>query len=254
MQQALQTVTQEWLDNPANVPPEFHNWLLPLAPAIQTEEADNQTTMTFTMGQPTVPLAQTRQATGPWAELPVAPLPEGTLSKYKSFTRKEIAISDSLDEIERYSITDERRYGLFLHNVLSRVTHIDDLPRAMHATAYRARLSQAEEEAQLQILQKALADPRVQPWFGDCVRVVNERPASTTGGVRRPDRIVWLPDGRICVIDYKFGAEKKSYSHQVRRYMDILTQMGYNNVSGYLWYPLTGIIRQVHPDTQQTIR
>ena len=173
------------------------------------------------------------------------------LDTYKVFTRKEISVSDDLDELQRYSITDERRYGIFLHDVLSHVIRRGDLPAAMHRAAYRARLTPKEEEEQLQLMEKALADPSVADWFDGAVRVVTERPASTDSGVRRPDRIVWLPSGSVCVVDYKFGHEvDEKYFHQVRRYMGILRAMGYDRVEGYLWYPLQGKVLAVEEGQQ----
>jgi RecB family endonuclease NucS len=49
---------------------------------------------------------------------------------------------------------------------------------------------------------------------------------------------VWKADGTIDVIDYKFGEEKKSYSKQVKRYVELLEKAGFERVHGYLWYPL----------------
>ena len=37
-------------------------------------------------------------------------------------------------------------------------------------------------------------------------------------------------------MDYKFGKEEPSYRTQVRRYMDLLRAMGYEQVLGYLCY------------------
>lgn len=250
---ALALVTDEWLADPANVAPEMRPWLRPLAPGVDVQKEPGGELLRFTMGEPTAPASSDTRKAGPWDDLPELPLPQGVLADYRVFTRKEIAISDNLDEIQRYSIADERMYGLFLHDVLSHVAHIADLPKAMHRAAYRARLTAEEERQQLQLMEKALADGRVRPWFEGYTRVITERPSTTADGVRRPDRIVWLPSGEICVIDYKFGAEKKSYMRQVRRYMQLLSDMGCSRVTGYLWYPLQGIIRTVTQGASPTL-
>ena len=48
----------------------------------------------------------------------------------------------------------------------------------------------------------------------------------------------------MTVIDFKFGEEDEKYSGQVRRYMRLFREMGYGEVSGYIWYvPIDKIIR-----------
>ena len=38
------------------------------------------------------------------------------------------------------------------------------------------------------------------------------------------------------VVDFKFGKHNTDYEDQVREYMNLLTEMGYENVRGYVWY------------------
>jgi hypothetical protein len=52
---------------------------------------------------------------------------------------------------------------------------------------------------------------------------------------RRPDRVMLRGDEMI-VVDFKFGKPKKSHRQQVQTYIDLLTKMNYNNITGYLWY------------------
>ena len=64
-----------------------------------------------------------------------------------------------------------------------------------------------------------------------------EAPLLSPGGAEhRPDRVVLHPDGRADIIDYKFGQDQKKYRYQVREYVNLYRKMGYEKVSGYLWY------------------
>ena len=66
---------------------------------------------------------------------------------------------------------------------------------------------------------------------------------AATGENRRVDRIVWLPDGTVNIIDYKFTtAPRRSHLVQVREYASLLESMGYGDVKAHLWYPLLGKI------------
>ena len=65
----------------------------------------------------------------------------------------------------------------------------------------------------------------------------------TDGQEYRPDRVV-IRDGRVTVIDYKFGAERPAYARQVARYADIYRRMGHPQVETVLWYvPSDRIVR-----------
>ncbi|MDD3161792.1 MAG: Dna2/Cas4 domain-containing protein [Bacteroidales bacterium] len=45
-----------------------------------------------------------------------------------------------------------------------------------------------------------------------------------------------LSDEAMIVVDFKFGKPEKKYRQQVAMYCELLLQMGYKNISGYLWY------------------
>ena len=79
-------------------------------------------------------------------------------------------------------------------------------------------------------------------WFDGSYRVFNEASIVTgEGDTYRPDRVLIAPDSsRVIVIDYKFGQARPSHRRQVRNYMDLLRQMGYPSVEGWLWYVTDG--------------
>jgi ATP-dependent helicase/nuclease subunit A len=62
--------------------------------------------------------------------------------------------------------------------------------------------------------------------------------------LKRPDRII-LKDGRVTIIDFKFGEENNSHTRQIRQYASILESMGYVVEKACLWYVDAGIIVSV---------
>ncbi len=146
---------------------------------------------------------------------------------------------DDLVDVDR-----ARERGTFLHDVLSQVRRRSELPLAMRRRAHRVGLSPQQESEFLELLTRALDDERVARWFDGWHRVLNERTIDLDANEReRPDRIVWIDDTHIEVVDYKFGEHHDRYFKQVRRYVDHLASIfPGTNVSGYLWYPLTGDI------------
>ena len=54
--------------------------------------------------------------------------------------------------------------------------------------------------------------------------------------IRRPDRVM-VKEGRAVVVDYKFGLrENPDHRRQLGEYIELLREIGYTQVEGYLWY------------------
>ena len=83
----------------------------------------------------------------------------------------------------------------------------------------------------------SLASVEERGWFdGTEQKMYNEVSLiDVDGQIYRPDRVM-VKNGVVTVIDYKFGEHKQQYVRQVKKYMDVWRRMGYENVSGFLWY------------------
>ena len=51
----------------------------------------------------------------------------------------------------------------------------------------------------------------------------------------RCDRLM-IKDNHAIIIDYKFGKINEEYEDQIRNYISVVKNMGYENVDGYLLY------------------
>ena len=153
---------------------------------------------------------------------------------------------ESIDDL--FNLSDPRVRGNILHNIMRSIRHPQDLQRSIRRQVARGIIDTAIAEEFTLLLSKALADPRVAPWFNDFDMLLNERAITIPHGKEpperyRPDRVVRTADNHIAVIDYKFGEHNTKYIAQVRRYVTLLSrQFPYNDVRGYLWYPLTSSI------------
>ena len=102
-------------------------------------------------------------------------------------------------------------------------------------------LSSTEKGNYLKWVESYLDNPACSAWFDGRYKVINERDILfCRSGKARPDRV--MVDGKkAIVVDYKFGQkEEKSYIRQVGFYCKTLRQMGYTDVSGYIWYVTLG--------------
>lgn len=141
---------------------------------------------------------------------------------------------------EEFFIKDSRRMrGIALHDILSRVGTVSDLERAVNDAVVSGLISVREGPQVMEQLSAMLQSVSDRHWFDGTYILMNETTVISTGGESyRPDRMMFSPSGdRAVVVDYKFGRCKDAgYRRQVRGYMDLLRQMGYPDVEGWLWY------------------
>jgi len=75
--------------------------------------------------------------------------------------------------------------------------------------------------------------------------VLNETTILTPRGEQyRPDRVV-INGNKASIVDYKFGdKESKVYIQQVKQYMNLIAEMGYET-SGFVCYVSLGKVEKV---------
>lgn len=147
--------------------------------------------------------------------------------------------------------------GTILHNVLARIKFVSEIDKVLREFEQDGRLSTTDPEMNRDKMAKLIRNriennklTIINSWFSDDVEVFNECTLvgydEESGMVKefRPDRVVRRGE-EITVIDYKFGTHKEGYIRQVQTYMNLLRQMGYNNVHGYLWYVYKNDIKPV---------
>ena len=45
-----------------------------------------------------------------------------------------------------------------------------------------------------------------------------------------------MNESECIIVDFKFGTAKEEHRQQVAEYMQMIEQMGHQNVKGFLWY------------------
>lgn len=141
-------------------------------------------------------------------------------------------------------VTNARERGIVLHEILSKVSTESDLPQAVKDGIAEGSLSQAESEEILELLEKMLNSVSERHWFDETYKLLNEVNILTPDGyMLRPDRIM-IKDNEAVVVDYKFGKRQNAaHKTQVQEYMTLLSDMGYRNVTGFLWYSDGGPVK-----------
>ena len=140
--------------------------------------------------------------------------------------------------------------GLIIHRVLESITSIDDLDKAMRQLESDGDIADETQKEELrQFIRSAFADERAARWYDPHWRVINEctiisKDAEGHMVQNRPDRVI-CDDHETIVIDYKTGKKNQAHLDQVAKYARLLREMGYTNVSGYVWYLRTKDIVKV---------
>ena len=179
----------------------------------------------------------------PTPAAPAEQKPTRLMPSYDTFDNTDrLAVKFTAQRYFEEGVADDRlaprNQGVLLHHVFEQATTVDDISNGITLAVRNGNLSPAEAEQLTERLDRTLTDPTLRDWFdGSWQEVRNEAEILTPEGQHyRPDRVM-TRDGQAVVIDYKFGLQRQSrYNDQIRRYAELLRQMGYTSVAGYLWY------------------
>ncbi len=130
--------------------------------------------------------------------------------------------------------------GRLMHQLMSAVNTPEDIDTQIESLLSQGLIESHSKAAEIsRLLHEAVTEPEVSEWFDGHWTIFYETSVlfrhNGISQSRRPDRVMCDRNGTI-VVDFKFGREREEYLHQVSEYMDLLRDMGYQNVKGYVWY------------------
>jgi len=126
--------------------------------------------------------------------------------------------------------------GKLIHKIFSEIISVDDKDHVLEKYLLNGIISSDEKNKLEKDIDILFADQRISRLFrrGPVVKPESEI-LLPNGKTFRPDRVNFDKDSTE-VIDFKTGKESKSHQKQIKTYIDILREMGYGNVKGYLLY------------------
>lgn len=155
------------------------------------------------------------------------------------------------DEDEEENLRSQYiRQGQLLHTLFASIDTKEDLTTAIERLLFEGVIESAEKAQEIyEIAERALNLDEVKDWYSgewtlynECSIIYNDEQGKMQ--TRRPDRVM-MKDDEVVVVDFKFGKKKPEYSTQVREYMSLLSEMGYTDIKGYIWYVYSGELENV---------
>ena len=130
----------------------------------------------------------------------------------------------------------QRQWGTLVHNVLSEIDTPQDINPVLTGFFVDGIISSDEASELSATIKRFVQKPEVAGFFEPGLVIRKESDILLPGGRSfRPDRLI-IESGKAVVIDFKTGLKHPSHAEQLKTYMDILNQMGYPKVEGYLLY------------------
>ena len=160
---------------------------------------------------------------------------------YKTGKWQSVPFSDRLklrlNSLGYFTDDGSRNYGMLMHEIISQVETWADLDKAVEKKYLAGEITEEKKKEFLVSLREWLSIPEVKEWYSGKYQILNETQVLHPAfGFSRPDRVM-IGDDEVIVVDYKFGeAEESGYLRQVRHYVQHIREMGYDNVSGYVFY------------------
>lgn len=175
---------------------------------------------------------------------------EASLSRFQTHSpTNKVAVRYShqrYDEESRGENLQPREFGVLMHRAMEGATTMEDIERQIGLIVTDGIITPEEATPLKEKIIASLKEHGVEEWFdGSWQQVKSEREIVSDGKSWRPDRVM-IRDKEAVIVDYKFGLNRpKSYANKISRYCKLLQEMGYEKVSGYLWYITLGDIEKV---------
>ncbi|GAA4802717.1 UvrD-helicase domain-containing protein [Olivibacter ginsenosidimutans] len=134
------------------------------------------------------------------------------------------------------------RLGLILHEALSKLNDPTAITRCLSQLQAEGLIKAEEIHSLTERLQRIFDNPELKLFFSDRYQPLSEKSIITAQGkILRPDK-VFLGATETLILDFKFTGKKndelinKDHLLQVKEYRQLLLEMGYPQVRGYVYY------------------
>ena len=142
--------------------------------------------------------------------------------------------ADRLFDVDTFE--QKKDHGNKIHYALSLIETKNDIEKAMLTMQSEGLIDASEVKNMQNSIENLIQNPALSYLFDEKNEVLNEREILTpNGSMHRPDRVVKTKK-EVIIIDYKTGNQADSHKKQLKKYMSLYQEMGFENISGKLIY------------------
>ncbi len=135
--------------------------------------------------------------------------------------------------------------GIIIHRVLSNIKTTDDADKQLSILKQEGLIGKEDVDEIRKQIHEILDNDKVRPWFDGSYRIKTESPILTNSGKKyQPDRIM-LKGNHAIIVDFKTGESSNAHALQIKKYGELLRQMGYEVDGLYLLYTRKNMVKEI---------
>ncbi|WP_437920691.1 UvrD-helicase domain-containing protein [Sphingobacterium sp. LRF_L2] len=129
------------------------------------------------------------------------------------------------------------QYGILAHEIMSEISKEQEIISFVDSYIEQGILTNDDRPFIMEEIHRIWQHPQINQWLTGSYKIWNEASIILENGETiRPDKVFTSPDETI-VLDFKFTkGDYADHQWQVDSYKKALSNLGYTNVSGYLYY------------------
>ncbi len=141
------------------------------------------------------------------------------------------AMNWNVDDIDK-----DRKFGTLVHQVLSKLSTKTDLETTLTALNKKGIIDECQIDDVKNYVLDLFNNSRFNSYFNNNLKVFNEKEIINQKGYKLiPDKVIFN-ENSVLIVDFKTGKEAESHKKQVKDYIKLYQDMGYENVRGELFY------------------
>jgi len=147
-----------------------------------------------------------------------------------------------LDDREDVSRNEYIQEGNIIHAIFSSIKTLDDIEKSVDELAESGLINGSKRKYYADLVKEYIFNAHKEDWYSLRYQVFNECPILSRNDIKsletlRPDRVMRdKVDQHIIIVDYKTGKEHPAHIKQAQKYMQLILEMGYRDVEGWVWY------------------
>lgn len=127
-------------------------------------------------------------------------------------------------------------YGKLMHEAFEMIKYPGDVKNSVMKLAIEGKISFDDAPYLEDKITSIISRPEAADWFRPDNIVYTEAEILLPGGrIKRPDRVIFR-EGKVIIVDFKFGTEFQDHKIQIKEYCDLIEKMNYGRPEAYIWY------------------